>query len=104
MTAPQYQNTILFNVDLINGVNLQRQNNNSMLLGEFDLLAQQNQKQLNQYFLHTISRLVSGYAFYRNALEITGRKTFKTAMRRFPDFQVWHDDRKEEICREIDYI
>ena len=85
-------------------MNLQRQNNNSMLLGEFDLLAQQNQNQLNQYFLLTISRIVTGYAFYRNALESTGRRTFKTAMRRFPDFQALDDDRKEEICRDIEYI
>lgn len=104
MAAPQYQNTILFNVDLTNGVNLQRQNNNSTLLGEFNLLAQQHQHQLNQNFQNTIRRIVTGYAFYRNALESTGRRTFKPAMRRFQDFQALDEERKKEICRDIEYI
>ena len=104
MAAPQYQNTILFNVDLTNGVNFQRQTNNSMLLGQFNLLAQENQHQLNTYFQLTIRRIVTGYAFYRNALEISGRRTFKPAMRRNPEFQALDEDRKEEICRDIECI
>ena len=103
MAGPTYQNAILFDVNLVNAVAIQRQNTSNILLGQYNQLAQQTQQQLDQYFQLTVRRIVIGYAIYRNALELSGLRTFKPAMRRFPEFQCLDEDRKEEIYMEMEY-
>lgn len=81
-----------------------RQNNDVALIGEFGALLHQRETQYDDLFRSTCRRIAVGYAMYRNTLQSTGRVTFRTAMRCYPNFRALPHEQREEFFREMKYI
>ena len=62
------------------------------------------ENQLDQLFNNRCEAIARGYSWLQKALRTTGRKNFKTAMRRNREFQLKSPDVQREILLEMRYI
>ena len=100
----EYQNTIMFTIDMNVDVTNYRQRNEVMLLNTFENVLTQRNIQMEAYFRATCTSIAVGYALHRNVLNATGRLTYKTAVRRYREFRDLPALTKKRHFKDQEYI
>ena len=82
----------------------ERQQHEVTLLNDVRALLDNNRRQKDRKFRRTCRIVAKGYALHRKVLEITGRRSYRTALRRYPEFRNLPEHDREEHLKEHEYI
>ena len=93
----EHRNTVLFQSDMRERARERENDEMPLLIDRLAELIPEQQELLDEQFVNTCNLITVGYAMFLKALQITGRTTFRPAMRRFPTFQALTDPVKKKI-------
>lgn len=99
-----FQNMFLRRINMVENYTQERQRPEVSLLNDVRELMDNKRRQKDRQFRRTCRIVAKGYALHRRVLEVTGRRTYKTALRRYPEFRQLPEPDQEEHLQEHEYI
>ena len=82
----------------------ERQRPEVTLLNDVRTLLESNRRQKDRKFRRTCRIVAKGYALHKKVLEVTGRRKYKSALRRYPEFMNLPEHDREKHLTEHEYI